>query len=62
MLLWITGSKGQLGSSLAEICKGKIDTIQTGREVDIGNPKDITEFVKNIQESPILSTVQLFQR
>lgn len=46
MLLWITGSKGLLGSSLSAKCNGVLKFLQTGREVNIADLTQVRGFVK----------------
>lgn len=44
-MLWITGSKGLLGSALTEQCKAVLH-LGTGRELDIANLEEVRLFVK----------------
>lgn len=45
MLLWITGSKGLLGSALSAKCKAVLH-IETGREVDIADREAVIAFME----------------
>lgn len=45
MLLWITGSKGQLGNALIAQCKPALQYLETGREVDISDLGKVLAFV-----------------
>jgi len=44
-MLWITGAKGLLGSSLSTKCKAALH-VKTGREVDISDIGSVRSFVK----------------
>jgi len=46
MLLWITGSKGLLGSALRAKCKTALQFLETGREIDIADREKVLEFTK----------------
>jgi dTDP-4-dehydrorhamnose reductase len=57
MKIWVTGSKGMLGSALLERCRKKgIEAVGTGRaEADIGNLDQLKEKVLEIRPTHIVN-------
>ena len=51
-MLWITGSKGLLGSALSLTCKAALhlNILETGKEVDIGDLQAVRDFVNKHPE------------